>query len=160
MISWKKMIKNEIDIIERISEDLRVNSDFEMDNEEEIVSLIEVNERMKNIKKLENNEEIVMNRKRLKKIKKMEYEMEEKSDIMRNDDEIGIEVMKISRNEKLKDVKEMIDEYKLLWKEIMDKIKVLKNECEDEIKKKELEERKVDEVDESVKVEKMRFEKE
>jgi hypothetical protein len=154
------MIKNEIDIIERISEDLRVNSDFEMDNEEEIVSLIEVNERMKNIKKLENNEEIVMNRKRLKKIKKMEYEMEEKSDIMRNDDEIGIEVMKISRNEKLKDVKEMIDEYQLLWKDIMAQITVLKTECEDEIQKKELEERKVDEVDESVKVEKMRFEKE
>ena len=119
------------------------------------LSLIEVNARLTHIQQLATPEELVMLRKRLQQIQQLESELEAKSDLLRNADELGLEVMKISRPDKLPTVQEMIDEYQLLWKDIMAQITVLKTECQDEIQKKELEERT---VDESVQVETLRFE--
>jgi hypothetical protein len=61
--------------------------------------------------------------------------MDANSGLLRNADELGLEVMKISRPDKLPAVQEMIDEYQLLWKEIRAQIAVLKTECQDEIQK-------------------------
>lgn len=157
LLRWHQLQPTAVGIIQRLDEELQVYRDFLAAHEKAVLSLIQVNVQLTQIQQLATPEEAAMPRERLLQIEHLESELEAYSGLLRNADELGLVVMERSRPDELPAIQEMIDEYQLLWKDIKARIAVLKTECQEEIQKRGLD-RTVDEVDESVQVETLRFE--
>ncbi|XP_066252950.1 muscle-specific protein 300 kDa isoform X4 [Euwallacea similis] len=148
---WQNLLPKATSILKGLQNELAPFKEFSLTHEDNVVTLSRIDGALTEVQHLDSA--TISPQDRLKKLEALESELATQTPILESADNLGLQIMKKSKQEEIVKIQEMIDEYQILCKEITQRIQTIKSDILSEVRRQGLRE-----VDESVQVETLKFE--
>lgn len=149
LIRWRALVPTALDIIGKLNMDMKIYREFINYHGRAVVTLTQIDAELTQIQHLAkptpNPED------QLRQLQSLEQELKMCESDLENADKLGLVIMKKSKPDDIASIQILIDEYQMLWRDISNRLVILKTEMTTKVTK-------LQEVDESVQVETLRFE--
>lgn len=146
---WHALTPRAMDILQRLQREQSLYREFITAHGKAVVGLTQIDAHLTQLQHLEQE---ASPRHRLNQLEQLEEELSSLDETLQSADKLGLMVLQKCKKDEVPTIQNMIDEYQNLWKDIQSRIKLLKEQIQTEIQIK-------NEVDESIQVETLRFER-
>lgn len=148
---WHSLSSKAHEIVQKLQKEVSLYKEFVSAHSNAIVGLTKVDAHLTDLQHLTSPALRATPEKQLQEMEIIEQELSAQNIILENADKLGLLIMQQSEKQDIVKIQEMIDEYQLLWKDIQERIIKLKSDLQKQVQRRE--------VDESVQVETLKFER-
>nr|XP_023021800.1 nesprin-1-like isoform X2 [Leptinotarsa decemlineata] len=152
VVRWENLMPKAQALLQRLQNELTPFKEFSLAHEDAIVALTKLDAQITELQHLSPPDK-VSPVDRLKKLQSIERKLTSQTPNLETADRLGLQIMKKSSKKEVEEIQEMIDEYQILCRNLHERITYIKTEIKKEKPQKPLE------VDESVQVETLKFER-
>lgn len=153
IVRWENLLPKALAILKQLQTELAPFKEFSIAHEDAIVGLTKLDAQVTELQHLLPPDKVPP-QERLNKLLEIEKQLTSQTPNLENADKVGLQIMKKSKPREVEVIQEMIDEYQILCRNLHERIIYIKTEIETQII-----ESRPQEVDESVQVETLKFER-